>query len=61
MPIISEEGGIMMERYFEEKPEIKAAFDKLPQSVRNMIVESGVKIDSLDELKKTADAIMKAD
>lgn len=50
-----------MERYFEEKPEIKAEFDRLPQSVRNMIVESGVKINSLDELRKTADAIMKAD
>jgi hypothetical protein len=50
-----------MENYFTNNPAVKAEFDKLPQSVRNMIIESGVRISSVEDLRKTADAIMKND
>ena len=50
-----------MENYFTNNPAVKSEFDKLPQSVRNMIIESGVRISSVEDLKKTADAIMKND
>lgn len=59
--IITLKGVDEMENYFTNNPAVKSEFDKLPQSVRNMIIESGVRISSVEDLKKTADAIMKND
>ena len=59
--IIISKGDDVMNSYFTNNPAVKAEFDKLPQSVRNMIIESGVRISSVEDLRKTADAIMKND
>ncbi len=43
-----------MAKFFTENPAVKAEFDKLPIAVKNSIIESGVEINSVEELKKAA-------
>ncbi len=46
-----------MAEFFTENPEIRSEFDKLPVGIKNAIIESGVEIHSVEELKKTARSI----
>lgn len=46
-----------MAKFFDENPDIKAEFDKLPLAVRNQIIESGIEISTVEELKKAAESI----
>lgn len=46
-----------MAKFFNENPVIKAEFDKLPLAVRNQIIESGIEICTVEELKKAAQSI----
>lgn len=46
-----------MGKFFTENQAIKAEFDKLPVAVKNSIIESGVEINSIEELKKAARSI----
>ncbi len=46
-----------MAKFFTDNPAVKAEFDKLPIAVKNAIVESGVEINSVEELKKAARSI----
>ncbi len=48
-----------MERYFTENPAIKAEFDKLPSAMKAAIIESGVKINSMDDFKATVKSLEK--
>lgn len=46
-----------MAKFFTNNPAVKAEFDKLPVAVKNTIIESGVEINSVEELKKAARSI----
>lgn len=46
-----------MAAFFTDNQEIRSEFDKLPVAVRNAIIESGVEISSVEELKKAARSI----
>lgn len=47
-----------MDGYFGDNPAVKAEFDKLPLAVRNAIVESGIRIGSVEELNRLAKEII---
>lgn len=46
-----------MAKFFDQNPEIRAEFDKLPCAVKNTIIESGVEIQTVEQLKKAARSI----
>lgn len=46
-----------MATFFTDNNEIRSEFEKLPISVKNAIIESGVEINSVEELKKAARSI----
>lgn len=48
-----------MAEFFCDDPVIRAEFEKLPAAVRESIMESGVPICTVEELKKLADSIEK--
>ncbi len=46
-----------MAKFFSENKEIRDEFDKLPLAVKNAIIESGVEISSVEQLRKAAQSI----
>ncbi len=46
-----------MAKFFTDNKEIRSEFDKLPVGVKNAIIESGVEITSVEQLKKAARSI----
>lgn len=56
-PSNNKKGGDEMAKFFTENQAVKAEFDKLPVAVKNSIIESGVEINSVEELKKAARSI----
>ncbi len=46
-----------MAKFFTENQAVKDEFEKLPLAVKNSIIESGVEINSVEELKKAARSI----
>ena len=46
-----------MAKFFIENKEIRDEFDKLPLAVKNAIIESGVEISSVEQLRKAAQSI----
>lgn len=52
-------GGDKMAEFFCNDPVIKAEFEKLPAAVQESIMESGVPICTVEELKQLADSIEK--
>ncbi|MGN0541877.1 MAG: hypothetical protein ACI4JG_00345 [Acutalibacteraceae bacterium] len=46
-----------MAKFFSENPELRSEFDKLPAAVKNAIIEAGVEISSVEQLKKAARSI----
>lgn len=54
---------IIMFAYFRQNPEIMDVFERLPDDVKKKIIESGISINSVDELneiaKKMTDSIIK--
>lgn len=46
-----------MAEFFINNPEVRSEFDKLPVGVKNAIIESGVEITSVEQLKKAARSI----
>lgn len=49
-----------MSKFFSQNPEIKAEFEKLPAEVKTRIIESGVPINSVEDLNKVARSIMES-
>jgi hypothetical protein len=45
--------------YYETDPQMREYFDSLPVSARTQLVESGVIITTLGELKQAAEHLMK--
>ncbi len=43
-----------MGTFFSDNQEIRTEFEKLPIAVKNAIIESGIEISSVEELKKAA-------
>lgn len=43
-----------MAEFFISNPEVRAEFEKLSVGVKNAIIESGVEIKSVEQLKRTA-------
>ncbi|MBQ3150270.1 MAG: hypothetical protein IJB86_03385 [Clostridia bacterium] len=41
-----------MAKFYTENPVLKAEFDKLPLFVRNSIIESGIEINTIEELRQ---------
>lgn len=41
-----------MAKFYTENPVLKAEFDKLPIFVRNSIIESGIEINTIEELQQ---------
>lgn len=52
-----EKRGDTMAKFFSENPELRSEFDKLPVAVKNAIIEAGVEISSVEQLKKAARSI----
>lgn len=50
-------GGDIVAKFFTENKDVKDEFEKLPLAVKNSIIESGVEINSVEELKKAARSI----
>lgn len=46
-----------MATFFNDNQEIRSEFEKLPIAVKNAIIESGLEISSVEELKKAARSI----
>lgn len=46
-----------MAKFFTDNQEIRREFDKLPVAVKNAIIESGVEINSVEQLKRAARSI----
>ncbi len=46
-----------MGTFFSDNQEIRYEFEKLPIAVKNAIIESGVEITSVEQLKKAARSI----
>ncbi|MBQ2973566.1 MAG: hypothetical protein IJE19_04360 [Clostridia bacterium] len=46
-----------MATFFNDNAEIRSEFEKLPIAVKNAIIESGVEITSVEQLKKAARSI----
>ena len=46
-----------MGTFFSDNREIRTEFEKLPIAVKNAIIESGVEISSVEQLKKAARSI----
>ena len=44
--------------YYEENPELREYFETLPKHVKLQLVESGVEISTLGELKQVAEHMM---
>lgn len=44
--------------HYEENPELREYFEALPQHVRVQLIESGVEISTLGELKQVATHMM---
>lgn len=49
--------GDITAKFFDENPELRSEFDKLPVAVKNAIIEAGVEISSVEQLKKAARSI----
>lgn len=48
-----------MAKYFTENPAIKAEFDKLPSTMKTAIIESGVKIETMEDFRATVRSLEK--
>ena len=46
-----------MATFFTDNQEVRTEFEKLPIAVKNAIIESGVEISSVEQLKKAARSI----
>lgn len=49
--------GDTMAKFFTDNSELRSEFDKLPAAVKNAIIEAGVEISSVEQLKKAARSI----
>lgn len=56
---IAVSGGEKMAEFFCEDPVIKAEFEKLSPAVQQSIIESGVPICTVEELKQLAESMEK--
>ena len=46
-----------MAQFFTDNSELRSEFDKLPAAVKNAIIEAGVEISSVEQLKKAVRSI----
>lgn len=47
-------GGEIMAEFFINNPEVRAEFENLSIAVKNAIIESGIEIKTVEQLKRTA-------